>query len=166
MSYTIRTDASWSKTMRELSESFSKWSVTDWDTNYPRGARLEGMNQSETDRTVTLRYVLKGKTVNLSMSRQSRAVDNLRMLFLAVEAMRMNEKRGIGELIAQTYLQLAGPIQEKSPWEVLGIYPGSPLSVAEAAYKERAMIAHPDRGGSELEMKQLNNAIKIIRETT
>lgn len=164
MSYTISTKKSWSATMSDLAIEFERWGVTEWDTNYPRGARLEGYNQSELDRTVTLTYNLRGKPITLKMDSQSRAVDNLRVLFLAVEAMRLNEKRGIGEIIEQAYLQLAGPVQEKSPWEILSIFPGSPISVAEAMYKEKAKTAHPDRGGSQEDMRQLNDAIEKIRK--
>lgn len=163
MTYSISTKKSWSATMSDLAIEFERWGVTEWDTNYPRGARLEGFNQDEVARTVTLTYTLRGKPITLKMGSQSRAVDNLRVLFLAVEAMRLNEKRGIGEIIEQAYLQLAGPTQERSPWEILGIFPGLPVSVAEAMYKEKAKTAHPDRGGSQEEMRQLNDAIEKIR---
>lgn len=165
MSYTINTKKSWSATNTELQIEFERWGVHDWETNYPRGARLEGMNQSEQDRTVTLRYNKNGKEIRLSMGRQARAVDNLRVLFLAIESMRLNEKRGIGEVLEAAYLQLGGGVIKKSPWEVLEVYPGSPLPVAEAAYKAKALKAHPDvAGGSEEAMKEITEAINLIRE--
>lgn len=150
--------------MTDLSIEFDRWGVTDWDTNYPRGARLTGQNQDELERTVVLTYKLRDKPVKLEMGIQGRAVDNLRVLFLAVQAMRLNEKRGIGKIIEQAYLQLSSPVQERSPWEVLNIYPGSPLVVAKASYKSLSKEAHPDRGGSELEMKELNNAMEKIEK--
>jgi hypothetical protein len=165
MSYTITTKKTWSATMQELAIEFERWGIPsrDWDTNYPRGARLEGFRQSEEDRTVTLRYTKESKEVVLSMGTQARAVDNLRVLYLAIESMRLNEKRGIGQILESAYLQLAGPVQEKSPWEVLGIYPGSPLAIAETAYKIKAKEVHPDHGGSQEEMRQVNSAIEKIR---
>lgn len=164
-SYTITTKKSWSATQNELADEFDKWGVTEWETNYPRGARLEGHNQSEADRMVTLTYKKDGHTVNLTMSNQDRAVDNLRVLFLAIESMRLNERRGIGEVLQQAYLQIAGPETKKTPWELLSIYPGSPIAVAEAAYKTAAAKAHPDvPGGSMEKMKELNEAIALIRE--
>lgn len=162
--YRITTKSSWSKTQSELAREFDLWGVHDWDTNYPRGARLEGRSQSEPDRLVNLRYVLRGKTVNLSMGKQDRAVDNLRVLYLCIQDLRMNEKRGLSEIMEQAYLQIAGPSREKSPWEILSIFPGSPLQVAEAAYKAKAIEAHPDRGGSNEVMSELNQAIEKIRK--
>lgn len=162
--YSLTTKKSWAETTRELATEFERWGVDDWETNYPRGAVREGRNQSETDRTVTLTYVLRGHRVSLDMGDQDRAVDNLRVLLLAIQSIRLNEKRGIGKVLENAYLQLAGPTQEKTPWEVLQVFPGSPPSVCEPMYRERVKQLHPDKGGSEAEMKELNRAIEQIRK--
>lgn len=164
MNYTIHTDKSWSATSRDIDQTMRLWGVREWDTNYPRGARSEANYQSEVDRTVTLRYIKDDREVVLSMSKQNRAVDNLRVLYLAVEAMRMNEKRGLGEVIQEAYLQLAGPEPDMDPHELLGIRPDAPLEVAEAAWKAKMRTAHPDAGGSEEQVKKLNAAIEAIRK--
>ncbi len=162
--YSITTPVSWSQTNRELADAFSKWGVTEWDTNYPKGARFDSMReQTEEERTVTLTYKKSGQTINLSMGKQRRAMDNLRVLYLAIDSMRLNEKRGIGDVIESAYLQLAAPRQEKSPWEILGIYPESSIIIAEAAYKVAAKKAHPDNGGSQEQMAEVNKAIEVIR---
>lgn len=166
MKYKITTKKSWSGTMNDLANEFRMWNISsnDWDVNYPKGARLEGFKQSETDRTVILDYKKDDKNIRLVMGAQARAVDNLRVLFLAIESMRLNEKRGIGELLKSAYLQIAGPVRQRNPWEVLAIFPGSPLPIAEAAYKVKAITAHPDSGGSEEQMKELNEAIEKVRK--
>ncbi len=164
MAYTLHTDKSWQVTMRELSDTMTKWGIKEWDVNHPRGARLEGYRQTEEDRTVTLTYQKDGRPVNLTMGKQARAVDNLRVLYLAVEAMRLNEKRGLGEVIQEAYLQLAGPEPTLDPYELLDVRPGAPLEVAEAAYKAKARTSHTDTGGSEEQMKKLNAAIEQIRK--
>lgn len=91
MSYSITTTTSWAQTQSELEDTFKKWGVSDWQTDYPRGARSVAWSQSEVDRTVRLSFTKNGKLVNLEMGTQRRAVDNLRVLYLAVEAMRLNE---------------------------------------------------------------------------
>ncbi len=98
------------------------------------------------------------------MGKQQRAADNLRVLYLAVEAMRLNEKRGIADVIESAYVQIAAPKQERDPYEVLGIVPGSPLAVAEAVYKARIKSAHPDAGGTTEATRELNDAIEKIRK--
>src|SRR4051812_36116368 len=104
--YAINTDKSWHETMEELANQMRLWGVTDWETNYPKGARLSGWDQGQADRTVTLTYTKSSRPVRLVMGNQRRAVDNLRVLYLAVEAMRLNERRGISDVIRTACLQL------------------------------------------------------------
>jgi hypothetical protein len=113
-----------------------------------------------------LTYTKDGKEVILSMGKQNRAVDNLRVLYLAIEAMRMNEKRGIGDVIGSAYLQLAAPPKAKDPYEVLEIRQGASLEIAEAVYRTMVKKAHPDAGGSIEKVKELNHAIEEIRNRT
>ena len=150
--------------MQELEEQMRLWGVTEWETNYPRGARSEAEQQKEIDRTVKLTYHKHGKSVTLVMGKQNRAVDNLRVLYLAVEAMRLNERRGISEVLESAYLQLAAPTQEIDPYELVEIRPDASLEVAEAAYKAKVRTLHPDKGGSTEQMKALNRAIDEIRK--
>lgn len=161
--YLIRTTKTWHQTMDELAEQMRMWGVTDWETNRPSGARSDASSQSDSARTVKLTYTKNGKTVTLVMGKQNRSVDNLRVLYLAVEAMRLNERRGISDVVASAYMQIAAPEQEEDPFEVLDIRPGAPLEVAEAAYKAKMRNVHPDRGGSVAEAKRLNTAIGRIR---
>jgi hypothetical protein len=162
--YVISTMKSWAETMDELAEQMRLWGVSDWEANYPSGARMKSNDQTEAQRTVQLTYTKNGKSVTLTMGKQRRAVDNLRVLYLAIEAMRLNERRGISDVIESAYLQLAAPAEELDSYELLEIRPGASLEVAEAAYKAKVRDAHPDRGGSVDRMKQLNKAIEDIRK--
>lgn len=162
-SYTIRTEKTWQETMHELAEQMRLWGVTEWETNNPRGARSHVWEQTEVTRTVKLTYIKDGKPVTLVMGTQARAVDNLRVLYLAVEAMRLNERRGISDVIESAYLQLAAPAEVIDPYELLEIRPDTSLEIAEAAYKAKVRKIHPDKGGSVEQMTQLNNAIEAIR---
>lgn len=164
MGYRVETKVSWAQIQTELEDEFRKWGVRDWITNYPRGARKSGLNQSEGDRTVTLTYTKNGKQINLSMGKQSRAVDNLRVLYLAINAMRMNETRGLSEVFQSAYAQLGSGQAEKTPYEILGLMENVGLDIAEAAYRARMKSAHPDFGGSAQMANELNRAIQAIRE--
>jgi hypothetical protein len=163
-SYSLTTKKTWHQTMQELEDQMRLWRVTQWETNYPKGARSEALAQKESDRTVKLTYLKNGKPITLVMGKQNRAVDNLRVLYLAVEAMRLNELRGISDVIESAYLQLAAPTTAIDPYELLEIRPGASLEVAEAAYKAKVRTLHPDRGGSTEQMKALNQAIDEIRK--
>lgn len=161
--YVLHTDKSWGATQQDLAICFERWGVVGWETNYPRGARLEGYSQSEQDRTVILTYTKNGASVRLVMGRQQRAQDNLRVLYLAVEAMRLNEKRGIADIVAEAYVQLAPGRVKKDPYEVLGVRKDAPMSVIEASYRARVKDAHPDSGGTPAQFAEIQNAIKDIR---
>jgi len=162
--YSLTTKKTWHQTMQELEEQMRLWGVTQWETNYPRGAGSEAWQQSERDRTIQLTYVKNGKPVTLVMGKQNRAVDNLRVVYLAVEAMRLNERRGISDVLESAYLQLAAPTEAIDPYELLEIRPDASLEVAEAAYKAKVRNVHPDRGGSSEHMKALNRAIDEMRK--
>src|ERR1051326_3871534 len=162
--YSLSTKKTWQQTMQELEEQMRLWGVTEWETNYPRGARSEAEQQKEIDRIVKLTYHKHGKTVTLVMGQQNRAVDNLRVLYLAIEAMRLNERRGISDVLESAYLQLAAPSEAIDPYELLEIRPDTSLEVAEAAYKAKVRKVHPDRGGSSEQMKALNRAIDEMRK--
>ena len=163
-SYSLSTKKTWRETYIDLSDTMDKWGVISWKVTEPKGAKKEVSHQSDVERKVTLTYILRGRTINLTMSKQDRAVDNLRVLYLAVEAMRLNERRGISDVIESAYLQLAAPTQEIDPYELLEIRPDASLEVAEAVYKTKVRNIHPDRGGSAEHMKALNQAIDEIRK--
>ena len=162
--YSLSTKKTWRETYIELSDTMDKWGVVSWKVTEPKGARKEAPYQSDEERTVTLTYVLRGRTIHLTMGKQNRAVDNLRVLYLAVEAMRLNERRGISDVLESAYLQLAAPSEAIDPYELLEIRPDTSLEVAEAAYKAKVRNIHPDRGGSSEHMKALNRAIDEIRK--
>jgi hypothetical protein len=164
MSYVIRTTASWSQTMRQITIEMDRWGIKEWSSNYPNGAERGGFTQDENARTVIFEYYLRGKHVKLQMGSQARAIDNLRVIYLAIKSMRLNEKRGIGEVMEQAYKQLAAPEGKMDPYQLLGMSRGFPMSVYEAMYKDLAKVAHPDAGGTPETFKQLNEAIEEIRK--
>lgn len=163
MSYRINTNKSWSATQQDLTHEFNLWGIKEWDTNYPRGARFEGFSQTEEERTVTIWYQKDGKKIQLSMGKQPRAVDNLRVLFLVINALRLNEVRQMSDVFESAYLQLAAP-EQFNPYEILGVYENQPIEVIEAAFKAQVQKNHPDKGGDPEVMKKLNKAIEIIRK--
>ena len=75
----------------------------------------------------------------------------------------MNEARGIGDVVREMYLQLPAPVKERDPYEVLGVRSDAPLEVVEACWRALARRAHPDVGGSDVAMKEINAAWEKIR---
>lgn len=159
MAYRITTEKSWSATYRELEACFRSWGIAEWsvEANVPL-ARTSSWSLTEVERAVTVVYVKDGRQVTLSLDTQRRPVDNLRALYLCLDAMRLIEARGLGDTAQSAYLQLAAPVTARDPHEVLGLRPGAGRDEIEAMFRVRAKRAHPDAGGSEEAMAELNAA--------
>lgn len=158
-----RLQASWDTTMKELATCFERWGVSQWQIR-PMRPRRHGYGDAAADRMVMVDYERQGRIVHLSMGKHSEDRQNLRVLYLAIEALRMNEVRGLDDVVADAYAQLAAPkSMSRDPYEVLGVRPDAPLEIAEAAYRQLAKSAHPDAGGSDERMKELNEAIMAVR---
>ena len=55
-------------------------------------------------------------------------------------------------------------LDEQDPYRLLGVSPTDPAEVVRARFHELALERHPDRGGSEAKMRELNVAYeKILR---
>lgn len=151
--------------MNELELELEKWGATNVDVNYPRGARSERAEQELEDRRVILRYTRDGKETVLTMDKQKRAVDNLRVLYVCINALRMNERRGLGEVFRKAYMSLPEPVAQMDPYKVLKIHSDTDLPVAEAVFRTMAAKYHPDSkpDGDPEKFKEINAAIDMIR---
>lgn len=90
--------------------------------------------------------------------------ENMRAIWHALEALRSLERCGASQILERAYagfaaLPAAGRVK---PWrEVLfsAPYPARyDADVVDAAYRELAVIHHPDRGGSHERMVEINQA--------
>ena len=157
MSYTLHTDVPWDQTMRQLRGCFDKWGVIQWNV-WPKR-----VSDTRNDARVVVEFAHpKGRTVSLTMDKQWEGRDNLRVLYLALDAMRLNEKRGIGDVLGEAYLQLAASEEARDPYEILGIRPDAPEAVIEASYRGLAKERHPDKGGTAEAFKELQDAYERI----
>jgi len=163
VSYTVATPKTWAQTVDQLAETFRKWGIREWMVTPPRPLS-RAPYQSQEDRRVTVRYTPRGNSeIVLTMDRQDRAEDNVRVLYLAIEALRKNELRGIADLVREAYLQLPAPTRQRDPFEVLGVRSDAPLEDIKAMYLIKTKRLHPDIGGSEEAMKELNEAWERIQ---
>lgn len=160
MSYSIRTEKTWAETRQAIRKEFERWARL-------RGAEVAWDVENIRDKhMVTLRYQHAGEPeVVLTMGSQRRAEDNLRVLYLALEALRLNEARGIADVVRAAYLALPAPAVERDPYEVLGVRSDTPPAVIEASYKALAKLYHPDSGiePDAARMAEVNAAYERLR---
>lgn len=169
-SYNLSTKKTWDQTLGDIQEIFRKAGIRVWNVAPTRPARTKVEYHSETERTVTLTFTTKdGRQVVLTTNRQPRAHDNLRVLYLVVESLRLNELRGFAQEMAEAYRQsspaLPGPgASAATPYNQLFVQPDAPLDVCEAAYRALAKRSHPDLGGPPEYFRRITEAIEQIRK--
>lgn len=114
-----------------------------------------------------VRFQLRGLEVLLRCESQKTYTQNLRCCFLALDAMRMNERRGIADTLRQAYAALPAPTIQRDPYEILGVRPDMSIDDIEDWYSLKVKRAHPDRNPDDPDAAkktaELNGAIERIR---
>lgn len=127
------------------------------------GIAVEGSRRPD-DQAVAIYFLRGGTSKVIACDRYSRFEENCRSITLALEAMRQLERHGGGLMLDRAFegfTALPPPSafaagRERSCWEILGVPEHSSEEAIEAAFKEKAKAAHPDRGGSHADMSALN----------
>lgn len=99
----------------------------------------------------------------MACDKWDRVADNIASLAAHIECLRGIERYGVGTLeqAFRGYQALPAPNAEK-PWREI-LTECSTLAEAEAKFRERARICHPDAGGHHAQMADLNAAIAAAR---
>lgn len=107
--------------------------------------------------------------------RQLRAVDKAAQLVLGknetarakevlAEKMTLYAPRWLRMLLGAEPPKPPDIVDPNDPYNILDIPPDSPDWLVDLAYKHRARKVHPDMGGSDEEMKRVNNAYGKIKK--
>jgi hypothetical protein len=118
----------------------------------PRSDRRE-----PSDSGAAVYFELKGKTIALACDKWDRVADNIAAIAKHIEALRGQDRWGVGTLdrAFSGYEALPAPEQ----WfNVLGCSSKATRAQVEERFRKAAMLAHPDRGGSVAEMARVNGA--------
>ena len=111
------------------------------------------------DEGVAVYFTLGDRPMVMACDRYDNAAANMRSLALAIEAMRQLERHGGGTMMERAFTGFVALPAPSSPWDELGLQPGASEEEIEAAYRQKAKTAHPDRpGGSHEAMTRLNEA--------
>lgn len=126
--------------------------------------RPDGLPYAETrkldDPGVAVYFSMKKRPMAMAMDRFSSVAGNVRSLTLAIEAMRQLERHGGGTMMERAFAGFVAiaPPAWKKPWrEVFGVKPDWHGDIT-ALYREKARNRHPDAGGNDGLMAELNVA--------
>lgn len=118
---------------------------------------------SPSDPGAAVYFMLKGKPCVLACDKWNRVEDNLRAISKHIEALRGQERWGVGSVeqafSGYTALPAPGTTSLAVWWNVLGCAHDAPFEAVKDAYREQAKRCHPDaNGGSHDAMTRLNTA--------
>jgi len=98
----------------------------------------------------------------------------LNEFLMVVAVIAILSMAGIWPQIVRALRELRGEHVEEPPspssadadlaYKMLGVSPSSPWDVVEKAYRQKAKLHHPDRGGDEDTMRALNEAYTQIKQ--
>ena len=164
----LRTNKTPAETYQALLVTFRKWGVTEHTVNWDQDGR--GRRVWPRGGFASITFVLAGKEHRLTCDRFYEYANNLRALWSTCEGLRLASQRGILEQYRQFFEALPPPsgapigMGDESPYAVLELAESASIEAAEAAYRAKARIYHPDNGGSQEAMAAINVAIAAIRK--
>jgi len=137
-------------------------------TNVP--VKADGLlyadNKRLDDPGIAVYFTFKKKKLVMARDGFTSVAGNLRSLGLAIEGMRQMHRHG-GDLMLEKafdgFLALAPPDWHKAWREVFGVKPDWTGDIG-GLYREKARNRHPDAGGSDTLMAELNVAYKEARQ--
>lgn len=161
-----RADGPWSigaardALLREIQMLGGRHPVISSNFALRRDGMMAAAKRLPDDESIAIYFTRSGKPIAMACDRYHDAVGNLRSLALAIEAMRQLERHGGGTMMDRAFEGFAAlPAPGKTPWwRILGVAENASRSEITAAYRRLAAERHPDRGGSEDMMADLNVA--------
>lgn len=126
--------------------------------------RLDGQPKSNRalcpDSGAAVYFKLKGRDISLACDKWDRVECNVWAIAKHIEALRGQERWGIGtvEQAFTGYLALPAPMDLEPWWEVLDCKEGDDKATVEKRYHYLAKVNHPDNGGGNDAMTRINSA--------
>ncbi len=128
-------------------------------SNYTLGVR------SPADPGVAVYFTWDGLQVCIPVDRYSTLAANLQAIHHIIEARRVELRHGTLHLIRATFQGFAAlPSPTRPWWLILQVKETATLDEIEAAFRKLASERHPDRGGSDAMMSELNTARDAARK--
>lgn len=113
------------------------------------------------DPGVAVYFTYKGRQMCFACDRWKRATANMRAISLTIAALRGVARWGTGDMMEAAFTGFAalpapGQTTARGWMEILEVGHDATLEKAKENYRRLSMIRHPDRGGSEDAMSELN----------
>lgn len=115
------------------------------------------------DSGVVAYFTRDGDPVAIPCDRWKTVAENVQAIAKTIEALRGIERWGAKHMVKAAFRGFAALPERagaRTCWQVLGINPSHPITrdTIEDAFRTKAKICHPDRGGSAEAFHELNEA--------
>lgn len=158
--------------VRRLQDEIDRLRVTDYVLSTNLQLRLDGLPRADqrapADPGACLYFKLRGKPHALPCDTYDRVADNIAAIAKHIEATRAIERYGVAtvEEMFTGFTALPSP-DAKRPWRDVMGFNGAVVTreQVEARFRALAGVRHPDKGGSDAMMAELNAArAEALRE--
>jgi hypothetical protein len=119
------------------------------------------------DAGIAVYFTRKGRQMCFACDRWLTVDDNMHAISLTVGALRGIARWGTGDMMEAAFRGYAALPERAggvSWWDVLGVPVNASDEQITGAYRAKAMIAHPDKGGSDEAMAALNAAYRAATQ--
>ena len=110
------------------------------------------------DKGVAVYFLRRGKQMVFACDRWNKVEDNLRAIEKTIDAVRGMDRWGASEMMERAFTAFEALPPPRSCWDILGIRPGASEEEISTAYRTKSRSAHPDVGGTQTAMAELNRA--------
>lgn len=157
---------------QQLAMALSRMKVPDFVISSNLAIRRDGLpyagQAQPEDPGVVLYFTRHGKDIAISCDQYTTVDANLRAIGLTVEAIRGMERWGTEEMVDRAFTGFAAlpesvivtPYTKRAWYEVLEVAQTASPEVVKAAYRQKALKAHPDHGGSPEAFQEVQDALK------
>lgn len=157
----------WVMCRDRLLDTIAKWQkrykAADVTIDCPAAPRYASAFGNKADRAVSVTFTAGAHIKRtVTVDRFERPVDNLWALAIGLDAVRLNELRGLDDVARQVYQALPAA-RQRDPWEILGLRPDADEDAIDAVYKAKAKRLHPDVGGTAEAFKELQQAYESVK---
>jgi hypothetical protein len=134
-------------------------------TNIP--LRRDGLpyanHRQPDDKGVAVYFTYKGRQMCFACDKWDKVEDNIQAVRKTIEALRGIARWGTGDMMERAFTgfqALPSPemANKRQWWQVLGVDRAASAEAIKEAYRSKAKACHPDAGGDEAMMAELNAA--------
>jgi len=154
----------WHKVVTRLQDEFDNLGATDVVLSTNCKPRLDGTPSSKgtvSDAGVAVYFTLKGKRLVMAQDTYWSVEDNMRSLALALEGLRQVQRHGGAVMLERAFTGFEALPNPDAPvlwFHVLGVPEDASSDEIRRAHARAARACHPDQGGDDARMAQVNAA--------